>query len=135
MPKGAWSYLDRRLFMAGAAASGLMSAGAVQARATATTVFHGGPILTMDDAQPSAEAVAVRGQTILAVGALDAVRAAAGRGARLVDLDGRTLLPGFFDPHGTSPWSGCRRATPTSCLRRTAKGMTSPPCSGSRATG
>ncbi len=29
MPKGAWSYLDRRLFMAGAAASGLMSAGAV----------------------------------------------------------------------------------------------------------
>lgn len=100
MPKGAWSYLDRRLFMAGAAASGLMSAGAVQARATATTVFHGGPIRTMDDAQPSAEAVAVRGQTILAVGALDAVRAAAGRGARLVDLDGRTLLPGFFDPHG-----------------------------------
>ncbi|MBK1969221.1 MULTISPECIES: amidohydrolase [Brevundimonas] len=94
--------MDRRLFMAGVAVGGLTASGAAQAQAqaAATTVFHGGPIRTMDDAQPSAEAVAVRGQTILAVGALDAVRAAAGRGARLVDLDGRTLLPGFFDPHG-----------------------------------
>ena len=92
--------MDRRLFMAGLAAGGLTASGAAQAQAAATTIFHGGPIRTMDDTQPSAEAVAVRGQTILAVGALDAVRAAAGRGARLVDLDGRTLLPGFFDPHG-----------------------------------
>ena len=92
--------MDRRLFMAGVAVGGLTASGAAQAQAAATTVFHGGPIRTMDDAQPSAEAVAVRGQTILAVGALDAVRAAAGRGARLVDLDGRALLPGFFDPHG-----------------------------------
>ena len=92
--------MDRRLFMAGVAVGGLTASGAAQAQAATTTVFHGGPIRTMDDAQPSAEAVAVRGQTIVAVGALDAVRAAAGRGARLVDLDGRTLLPGFFDPHG-----------------------------------
>ncbi len=100
MAKPAWSHVDRRLFMAGLAVGGLTASGAAQARAVATTIFHGGPIRTMDDTQPSAEAVAVRGQTILAVGALEAVRAAAGRGARLVDLDGRTLLPGFFDPHG-----------------------------------
>ena len=63
-------------------------------------IFTGGPILTIDDAQPTAEAVAVRNGAIIAVGSLDAARAAAGQGARTVNLDGRTLLPGFFDPHG-----------------------------------
>src|SRR5690606_28976120 len=51
-------------------------------------------------ARPTAEALAVRGAAILAVGSLEEVQAAAGRAARRVDLDGRTLLPGFFDPHG-----------------------------------
>jgi predicted amidohydrolase YtcJ len=44
--------------------------------------------------------VAVRGGRILAVGGKDEVLAKAGRGARQVDLGGRTLLPGFVDPHG-----------------------------------
>ncbi|MEG0819905.1 MAG: amidohydrolase family protein, partial [Brevundimonas sp.] len=70
------------------------------ARDASTTVFTGGPILTINDAMPTAEAVAVRNGVIVAVGSLDAARAAAGRGAQTVDLDGRTLLPGFFDPHG-----------------------------------
>ena len=50
--------MDRRLFMAGVAVGGLTASGAAQAQAqaAATTVFHGGPIRTMDDAQPSAEA-------------------------------------------------------------------------------
>jgi predicted amidohydrolase YtcJ len=63
-------------------------------------IFTGGPILTMEDAMPTAEAVAVRNGVIAAVGSLDAARAAVGRGAQTVSLDGRTLLPGFFDPHG-----------------------------------
>lgn len=66
----------------------------------AGTIFTGGPVLTIDDAMPTAEAVAVRNGVIVAVGSLDAVRAATGRGAQTVDLEGRTLLPGFFDPHG-----------------------------------
>ncbi|HAD85513.1 MAG TPA: amidohydrolase [Brevundimonas sp.] len=70
------------------------------ARDASAAVFTGGPILTIDDAMPTAEAVAVRNGVIVAVGSLDAARAAAGRGARTVNLDGRTLLPGFFDPHG-----------------------------------
>ena len=49
---------------------------------------------------PTAEAVAVRNGVIVAVGSLDAVRPAAGRAAQTVNLDGRTLLPGFFVPHG-----------------------------------
>lgn len=92
--------MDRRLFMAGAVSGGLTLGGPAKAQTAATTIFHGGSIRTIDDARPTAEALAVRGETILAVGALDEVQAAAGRGARWVDLDGRTLLPGFFDPHG-----------------------------------
>ena len=69
-------------------------------RAGSATIFTGGPILTIDDAMPNAEALAVRNGVIVAVGALDAVQAATGRGAQTVDLEGRTLLPGFFDPHG-----------------------------------
>ena len=70
------------------------------ARSSSDMIFTGGPILTMEDAQPTAEAVAVRNGVIVAVGSLDAARAAVGRGAQTVNLDGRTLLPGFFDPHG-----------------------------------
>ncbi|APR53979.1 amidohydrolase [Sphingomonas koreensis] len=64
------------------------------------TLFHGGTILTMEDTAPSVEAIAVRNGLIVAAGTLDAATAAAGRGARRFDLQGRTLLPGFFDPHG-----------------------------------
>ncbi len=96
---------SRRTLLAGAGA--LAGASLVRGRSMAqtardasTAVFTGGPILTIDDAMPTAEAVAVRNGVIVAVGSLDAARAAAGRGARTVNLDGRTLLPGFFDPHG-----------------------------------
>lgn len=102
--------LDRRAMMAGAGAlAGSAFLGAPQAMAqTARTrpgrdadlIFTGGPILTIEDGAPVAEAVAVRDGVIVSVGSLDAARAAVGRSARIVNLDGRTLLPGFFDPHG-----------------------------------
>jgi predicted amidohydrolase YtcJ len=94
---------DRRTVLRqGGLAAGLLSIGG---RALAqvpgdATIFHGGPILTMDDAAPNVAAIAVRNGLIVATGALDVVAAAAGRGARRFDLQGRTLLPGFFDPHG-----------------------------------
>jgi hypothetical protein len=53
----------------------------------------------MDDRNPAAEAVAIAGGKIVAVGALDAVLARAGAGAQRVDLAGRTLMPGLIDPH------------------------------------
>lgn len=96
---------SRRTLLAGAGAlaGASLIGGRSMAQATrdaSTAVFTGGPILTIDDAMPTAEAVAVRNGVIVAVGSLDAARAAAGQGARTVNLDGRTLLPGFFDPHG-----------------------------------
>ena len=68
--------------------------------ASKTTVFVGGEILTMDDALPVAEALAVRDGRILAVGSRSEVDAAAGADAEIRHLAGNTLLPGFIDSHG-----------------------------------
>ncbi len=56
-------------------------------------------VLTMDTAHPRAEAVALAGGRILAVGSRADVEALAGPGARVVDAGGRTLLPGFVESH------------------------------------
>jgi hypothetical protein len=56
-------------------------------------------VLTMDEARPRAEAVALAGGRILAVGSRAEVEALAGQGARIVDAAGRTLLPGFVESH------------------------------------
>lgn len=61
-------------------------------------VLAGGPIRTMDPARPAAEAVALLGDRIQAVGARAQVLIAA-PGAEVRDLRGRTLLPGFVDAH------------------------------------
>ena len=53
-------------------------------------MFVNAEVLTMDERRPVAQAVAVRGGRILAVGDLDPVLAAAGGGARVVDLGGHT---------------------------------------------
>ncbi len=70
------------------------------ASGAADLIYSGGPIVTVNDAQPTAEAVAVRGGRILAVGTLQQVEAKRWPGTRMVNLEGRTLLPGFVDPHG-----------------------------------
>jgi predicted amidohydrolase YtcJ len=56
-------------------------------------------IFTGDPAHPYAEAVALRGDTILAVGNRPQVEAAAGPNPEILDLGGKTLLPGFIDSH------------------------------------
>ena len=66
----------------------------------ADLIYSGGPILTMNDAAPSAEAVAVRAGRILALGTRAQMEATRGPGTRMVNLEGRTMLPGFVDPHG-----------------------------------
>ena len=73
------------------------------AAAAADTIYHNGPIITLDAQNRAVEAVAVRGETILAVGRLDAVRAAVSREAAEVDLQGHTLLPGFYAAHDHFP--------------------------------
>lgn len=72
----------------------------------ADTVYRGGPILTMDDERPRADAIAVRDGRILAVGTAAAVTPHIGDGTEVVDLEGRTLLPGFVDSHGHAQMVG-----------------------------
>lgn len=67
--------------------------------ATADTIYHGGSIITINDAAPSAEALAVKDGKILAVGAKADVLQTKGDATRVVDLGGKALLPGFLDGH------------------------------------
>ena len=66
----------------------------------ADTIFVGDNIVTMDPQQPTVEAVAVRGETIVAAGSMDEVMALEGPSTRVVDLGDNALLPGFIDSHG-----------------------------------
>jgi len=66
----------------------------------ADTIYSGGSIVTVNDSQPSAEAAAVKDGRILAVGTRTEVeKAHLGAATKAVDLGGRTLVPGFVDPH------------------------------------
>ncbi|HEV3195826.1 MAG TPA: amidohydrolase [Candidatus Cybelea sp.] len=84
--------------IAGIAGSGLAAPGAT-ADGPPSAVFFGGTVITMDDRNAAAEAIAISGNKILAVGTRAEVSARAGANARSVDLDGRTLMPGLIDPH------------------------------------
>ena len=62
-------------------------------------LFVNGLVWTGDAARPEAEAVLVRDGRIAAVGGAEAVEEQAGDGARVIDLGGRMLLPGFIETH------------------------------------
>ncbi|MFI6600414.1 amidohydrolase [Nonomuraea sp. NPDC050536] len=62
-------------------------------------VFRNAVIHTGDDTKPLASALAVEGETLVAVGDEAEVRAAVGGQAELVDLDGAAVLPGLYDAH------------------------------------
>ena len=63
------------------------------------TILHHGKVFTADPAAPWAEAVAVQGKRILAVGSNEDVLALAGPHADVIDLGGRTVVPGIDDSH------------------------------------
>jgi len=73
---------------------------------SADTIFFGDNIVTMDPGQPTVEAVAVRGETIVAAGSMDDVMALEGARTRVVDLADQALLPGFIDTHGHIIYTG-----------------------------
>jgi predicted amidohydrolase YtcJ len=61
-------------------------------------ILRGGPILTVDEAVPVAEALAIRGSTIVAVGSATEIKRQYTPATEIVDLDGRAVLPGFVEP-------------------------------------
>jgi len=68
-------------------------------------IFRGGRIFTQAADKPWAQAVAVRGKKILAVGEDAEIEKLAGPDTRTIDLDGRLMLPGFVEGH-THPFLG-----------------------------
>ena len=64
------------------------------------TLYFNGDIITVNDAQPNAEALLVENGKIVAVGALADVQSFADEKTVRVNLDGKTMLPGFIDGHG-----------------------------------
>ena len=66
----------------------------------ADIIFVGDNIVTVDEAITDAEAVAVRGEDIIAVGSKTDVLALRGDATRVVELGDRALVPGFIDAHG-----------------------------------
>ena len=62
-------------------------------------VFYGGSIITMNDNQPTAEAIGIEGEKIIALGSLDEVKKEMNVNYDLIDLEGKTVLPGLTDCH------------------------------------
>jgi hypothetical protein len=89
-----------------ALASAVLFTSPVSAQVIADTIYSGGPILTINDAQPTTEAVAVKDGRILAVGALADIAKHQGDTTELFDLEGRAMLPGFVDSHGHAIMGG-----------------------------
>jgi hypothetical protein len=83
-----------------AAALMMTTASFASAQEPADRIFTGGPVLTMNDAQPRAEAVAVKDGRVVAVGTPEEIEAYRGEGTEVTELAGRALIPGFFDAHG-----------------------------------
>lgn len=67
---------------------------------TADLVLTGGKVVTMDARRPQGEAIALRGDRILAVGTAEEVRRHVGRETAIIDLVGRLVIPGFIESHG-----------------------------------
>jgi len=65
----------------------------------ADLIFTGGTIITMDEGNPSAQAIAIRGDKIIAVGSDADVLRLRGQATKVIDLEGRTVTPGFIDSH------------------------------------
>jgi len=73
---------------------------AQQQVAPATLVLNNGRVVTADDARPVAEAIAVNGDTIVALGTNAEIGRYIGPATQVINLAGQTAIPGFIEGHG-----------------------------------
>jgi hypothetical protein len=66
----------------------------------ADLVLINGKIVTVDEKQPDAEAIAIRKDTIVAVGSRHEIERYIGKSTQLLDIKGMFAMPGFIDGHG-----------------------------------
>lgn len=86
----------------------LGAASAYAARTRPDVILHNATIHTVDPSQPSAQAVAIAGDRLLAVGSNDEVLHLAAAGTKKINLSGKTVVPGFIDAHTHPVYSGIR---------------------------
>ncbi|MCZ4353399.1 amidohydrolase [Roseovarius aestuarii] len=84
---------------------------------TNSTLFFGGPIITVDPDCPAPEAVLIADGRIIAVGDLTRLRRQACASVVEVDLAGKTLLPGFIEAHSHPVWAAKTRGAPVVDVR------------------
>ena len=87
------------ILLAAGIGAGCSTGPAPQSAETADLVLYNGKIVTVDASFSIAQAVAIRGERFIAVGANDAVRASGGPNTKQIDLKGRTVIPGLIDGH------------------------------------
>jgi predicted amidohydrolase YtcJ len=88
----------RHLLTASFLLAGSLLAGSAWAQ-PADLILHNGKIVTVDKNFATSEAVAVRGDRFVAVGDNATVLKEAGPNTQIIDLDGRTVVPGLIDTH------------------------------------
>ena len=66
----------------------------------ADLILFNANVITMDAAHPKAQLIAIRGSKIVSVGEDKALRDFKRRNTRVIDCNGKTVLPGFIDAHG-----------------------------------
>jgi hypothetical protein len=109
--------MNRRDFLRSSAAFALVP----PARTEPELVLYNAHILTIDAAQPRAQAVAIAGGRLLAVGSNDDVRNLATARTSQVNLEGKTVVPGFIDAHTHPASSGRRHLRELDCDLRSIK--------------
>ncbi|GEM_PF-303291 len=104
--------IDRRTFLKIVGTVGieplLRPLSVMAARPEASLILFNGRVITVDESNSVAEAIAVSGDKILAVGSTPRVKSFAGRDSTLIDLQGKAVTPGFIDSHAHLPPFGSR---------------------------
>ena len=112
-------YPSRREFFGTISASALLG----DQRTEPDLVLYNANLLTVDAAQPRAQAVAIAGGRFFAVGSNDDVRRLVKAGARQVDIGGKTVVPGFIDAHTHPSYAGIRHLRWVDCDLRSIADM------------
>jgi predicted amidohydrolase YtcJ len=84
----------------------LVLSGARAVAAEADLILHHGKIITVDKAFSIHQALSVQGNRLLRVGTNEEVLKTRGERTRLIDLGGKTVIPGLIDSH-VHPWAAC----------------------------
>lgn len=100
MPMGRMMPLSLMVLVAAACSASDGDDGASADLGFADLVVINGAVVTMDEAQPEAEAVAMRDGRIVAVGSTAEIEGSVGPQTEVVDAAGRLVIPGFIEGHG-----------------------------------